>query len=44
MLWWWIVGLADLIVHSKSGEFEYNEEIEKCNDEVFNLHPIKHNQ
>ena len=44
MLWWWIVGLADLMVHCKSGEFEHNEEIEKCNDEVFNLHPSKQNQ
>ena len=43
MLWWWITGLADLMVHCKSGEFEHNEEIEKCNDEVFNLHPQRQN-
>jgi hypothetical protein len=42
-LWFWIVGLSDLMIHSKSGEIEYNEEIEICNDEVFKLHPSEHN-
>lgn len=44
MLWWWIMGLTDLIVHCRSGDLEYNEEIKKCNTEVLKLHPIKHNQ
>jgi len=39
MLWWWILGLSDLTIHSKIGEIEYNDEIGKCNDEVFKMHP-----
>lgn len=42
-MWYWIVGLSDLMIHSKSGDIEYNEEIEICNDEVFKLHPSDHN-
>ena len=44
MLWQWIVGLTDLMVHCKSGELEYSEENAQCNDEVTKLHPSKHNQ
>ena len=44
MLWWWILGLSDLAIHSKIGEIEYNDEIGKCNDEVFKMHPIQPNQ
>ena len=44
MLWWWIMGLTDLIVHCRSGELEYSEEIKKCNSEVAKLHPVKSNQ
>ena len=40
MLWWWIMGLTDLIVHCRSGDLEYSEEIKKCNSEVAKLHPI----
>lgn len=43
MLWMWIVGLASLQLHQKSKEFQ-NEEIHQCNDEVFKMHPIKHNE
>ncbi len=43
MLWWWIVGLADIQLHQKSAELEHTEEIGKCNDEVFRLHPVKLN-
>lgn len=44
MLWYWIVGLTDLQLHQKSEDQKYSEEIQECNDEVFKLHPIKHNQ
>lgn len=44
MLWWWITGLTDLIVHCRSGDLEQMEEIKRCNTEVLKLHPIKHNQ
>jgi hypothetical protein len=44
MLWWWIMAMTDLIVHCRSGDLEYNEEIKKCNTEVLKLHPIKQNQ
>lgn len=43
-LWCWIIGLSDLIVHSKAGELEYNDEIQRCNEEVFRLHPFKQNE
>ncbi len=39
MLWWWIVGMADLIIHQKSGTYDYDEDIFKCNDEVQRLNP-----
>jgi hypothetical protein len=27
LLWYWIIGLSNLIVHQKIGEMEYNEEV-----------------
>jgi hypothetical protein len=44
MLWLWISGLTDLIVHCRNGDLEQMEEIKRCNTEVLKLHPIKHNQ
>ena len=44
MLWWWILGLADIQLHQKSAELEHSEEIGRCNDEVFKLHPSKQNE
>ena len=44
MLWWWIVGLTDLLLHQGSDEIESANEISECNDEVLRLHPIKQNQ
>jgi hypothetical protein len=32
MLWWWIVGLADIQLHQKSAELEHADEIGNCND------------
>jgi hypothetical protein len=40
MLWFWIIGLSELIIHCKSGDVEYNREIEECNDEVMKFGPV----
>lgn len=34
LLWLWIIGISDYIVHSKMADLEINEEIAECNDEV----------
>lgn len=34
LLWLWIIGISDYIVHSKMADLEINEEIAQCNDEV----------
>jgi CDC45-like protein len=34
LLWCWIVGMSDLIVNSRSGTYDYDDDISKCNDEV----------
>lgn len=39
MLWYWIVGMTDLIIHNKTGTYDYDEDIEKCNNEVQRLNP-----
>lgn len=39
LLWYRIVGLADLIVHCKAPDVEYQYEIDACNDEVQRLQP-----
>ena len=39
MLWWRIVGLADLILHEKIDMEEYNIELLSCNNEVSRLVP-----
>ena len=44
MLWLWIVGMTDLILHSKSGTYDYDDDIEKCNDEVQRLNPHIYNK
>jgi hypothetical protein len=28
LLWYWIIGLSNLIIHRKIGEQEYNEEVQ----------------
>lgn len=43
MLWWWIVGMTDLIIHNKMGVFDQDEDIGKCNDEVQRLNPHIYN-
>ena len=44
LLWFWIVGLSNLMVHQKIGQMEYDEEIQLCNEEVCRLHPSEHNK
>lgn len=44
MLWYWIVGMTDLIVHNKCGTYDYDEDMEKCNDEVTRLNPHIYNK
>jgi hypothetical protein len=39
MLWYWIIGMSDLIIHSKSGTYDYDDDISSCNDEVQRLNP-----
>lgn len=39
LLWLWIIGLSNMIVHQKIGEMEYNEEVQMCNEEVYRMHP-----
>ena len=39
MLWWRIVGIADLIVHEKIDIEERNFELLSCNNEVSRLVP-----
>lgn len=41
MLWLWILGLSENIIHNKFGDIEYQLEYEKCKDEVHKLHPIQ---
>jgi len=41
MLWWWIIGMTDLMLHQKAPDEQYHEENGKANDEVFKLHPMK---
>lgn len=43
MLWYWILGMTDLIVHAKSGTYDYDDDIPKCNDEVQRLNPHIYN-
>lgn len=43
LLWYWIIGLSNLIVHQKIGEMEYNEEVQLCNEEVCRMHPSQAN-
>lgn len=43
LLWYWIIGLSNLIVHQKVGEMEYNDEVHMCNDEVCRMHPSQSN-
>ena len=39
LLWMWIIGLSDIIIHCKSGQLDYTDEVLRCNDEVLRLHP-----
>lgn len=43
MLWYKILGMTDLIVHAKSGTYDYDDDIPKCNDEVQRLNPNIYN-
>lgn len=36
--------MSNLIVHSRIGEMEYNEEVRMCNEEVLRMHPSISNQ
>jgi hypothetical protein len=44
MLWYWIIGITDLIIHNKSGTYDYDDDIERCNDEVQRLNPHIYNK
>jgi hypothetical protein len=44
MLWLWIVGMTDLILHNKTGTYDYDEDIEACNNEVSRLNPQIYNK
>lgn len=44
LLWYWIIGLSNLMVHQKIGQMEYDEEVQLCNEEVVRLHPSEHNK
>lgn len=44
MLWCWIIGMTDLILHNKTGTYDYDDDIEKCNDEVQRLNPHIYNK
>ena len=44
MLWYGIVGVTDLIVHCRSGTYDYDDEIVKFNDEVTRLNPNIYNK
>lgn len=43
LLWFWIIGLSNQIVHQKIGESEYEEEVQVCNEEVLRMHPTEVN-
>lgn len=43
LLWFWIIGMSNLIVHHRIGEMEYNEEVRMCNEEVLRMHPSASN-
>jgi hypothetical protein len=43
MLWLWILGMTDLIIHCRSGTYEHQEDIILCNDEVQRLNPHIYN-
>lgn len=44
MLWYWIIGMTDLRIHNKTGAYDYDEDIAKCNDEVQRLNPNLYNK
>lgn len=44
LLWYWIIGMSNLIIHERVGEFEYTEEVRQCNEEVLRMHPSMSNQ
>jgi len=39
-LWWWVLGMADLLLSSKNDKFDYDEDLARCNDEVQRLNPM----
>lgn len=43
MLWCWILGMTDQIIHGKCGTYDYDDDIPKCNDEVQRLNPHIYN-
>ena len=44
LLWYWIIGMSNQMVHERIGQLEYTEEVQMCNEEVFRLHPTESNQ
>lgn len=44
MLWFQIVGMSDLIIHNKTGTYDYDDDITRCNDEVQRLNPHIYNK
>ena len=44
MLWYRIIGMTDLIIHCKSGTYDYDDDIAHCNDEVTRLNPNIYNK
>jgi cell division control protein 45 len=34
LLWLWILGLSDIVIHCKAGELDYSDELGRCSEEV----------
>jgi len=37
MLWYWILGMTDMIVHNRLPSFQYSDDLALCNVEVQRL-------